>query len=57
MENMNNALKLTAASENMKELYKSPSVKVIETAPESVLCQSTEGYGMNGQSLGDSDFE
>lgn len=56
---MNKALKLTAASENKKELYKSPSVKLIDIAGESVICTSsgTEGYGINGQSLGDDDFE
>ena len=59
MEIMNNALKLTAASENKKELYKRPSAKVIDIAGESVICTSngTEGYGINGQSLGDDDFE
>ena len=59
MEIMNNALKLTAALENKKELYKSPCVKVINIAGESIICTSsgTEGYGMNGQSLDDGDFE
>lgn len=47
----------TIESVNKKDLYKSPSAKVIETAPESVLCQSTEGYRMNDQSLDDTDFE
>lgn len=59
MEIMNNALKLTAASENKKELYKSPSVKVIQMTGETIICTSngTEGYGMNRHSLGDDDFE
>lgn len=54
---MENTSKPVAGSESNKELYKSPSAKVIETAPESVLCQSTEGYRMNDQSLDDTDFE
>lgn len=59
MEIMNNALKLTAASENKRVFYKSPSVKVIQMTGETIICTSsgTEGYGMNSQSLSDDDFE
>lgn len=45
--------------DNKKDLYRSPYVKVIDIAGESVICTSsgTEGYGMNSQSLSDDDFE
>ena len=51
----------TIESKNMKELYKSPSVKLIVTSPESMLCQSgTERYRLNDDPdspLNDDDFE
>lgn len=49
----------TIESVNKKDLYRSPYVKVIDIAGESVICTSsgTEGYGMNSQSLDDGDFE
>ena len=47
----------TKESENMKELYKSPSIEVIAISPESVLCQSTEGYRLGNNPLTDEDFE
>ena len=46
--------------DNKKELYKSPSVKVLVVSSEKIICTSpgsTEGYGINGKSLGDDDFE
>lgn len=50
----------TKEIDNKKELYKSPSVKVIAVSSEKIICTSpgsTEGYGINGKSLGDDDFE
>lgn len=48
----------TKESENKKDMYKSPTVKVIVVSSEKIICTSgTEGYGLNGQSLDDDDFE
>lgn len=50
----------TKEIDNKKELYKSPSVKVIVVSSEKIICTSpgsTEGYGIDGESLGDDDFE
>lgn len=37
--------------------YASPAVKVIVVENNEVLCASTEGYGISGQSYGEDDWE
>lgn len=52
----------TKESDNKKESYKSPSARMVGVSVECMICISgdcagTEGYGLNGQSLSDDDFE
>lgn len=44
-------------SVRIEELYKTPSIRVIDLRGEAIICASTEGYGLNPNGLREDDWE